>query len=181
MRAAMQGVRCLGRTADAGLRWLAEVTARALRLLQRFAVLGQIEAFDLVLLAHPQWQEESDRLEENVSQHAGPDEDCDDGVELDQHLPGIALEQSWGTLRRVRTSGQHRHREHAREQRAGRAADAVNAEYVERIVVPDPPLQPRAGPEADRAGDEANDDAVPGQHEARCRRDGAETGDGAPD
>src|SRR5215831_16088571 len=86
-----QGANVLGRTADAGLRWLAAVTARALRLLQRFAVLGQIEAFDLVLLAHPQRQEESDRLEENVGQHAGPDEDCDDGVELDQHLPGIAL------------------------------------------------------------------------------------------
>jgi hypothetical protein len=28
-----------------------------LRLLQRFAVLGQIEAFDLVLLAHPQRHE----------------------------------------------------------------------------------------------------------------------------
>src|SRR5262249_18798229 len=63
----------------------------ALALLQRFAVLGQIEAFDLVLLAHPQRQEESDRLEENVGQHAGPDEDGDDGVELDQHLPRIAL------------------------------------------------------------------------------------------
>ena len=84
----------LERTADADLRRLAAVPARALRLLQRFAVLGQIEAFDLVLFAHPQRQEESDRLEEDVGQHAGPDEDRDDGVELDQHLPGIALQQS---------------------------------------------------------------------------------------
>src|SRR5215469_2747418 len=88
---AMQGARCLVRTAAAGPRRLPAEPARALRLLQRFAVLGQIEAFDLVLLAHPQRQEESDRLEKNVGQHAGPDEDCDDGVELDQHLPGIAF------------------------------------------------------------------------------------------
>jgi hypothetical protein len=54
-----------------------------LRLLQRFAVLGQIEAFDLVRLAHPQRDEQSDHLEENVGQHAGPDDDRDDGVELD--------------------------------------------------------------------------------------------------
>src|SRR5215831_20133570 len=86
-----QGANVLGRTADAGLRRLAAVTACALRLLQRFAVLGQIEAFNLVLFAHAQRQEKSDRLEENVGQRAGPDEDCDDGVELDQHLPGIAL------------------------------------------------------------------------------------------
>src|SRR5215469_17200249 len=92
MPAAMRKARTSSRrTAEGGLRRLAAVTARALRLLQRFAVLGQIEAFDLVLLAHPQRQEESDRLEKNVGQHAGPDEDCDDGVELDQHLPGIAF------------------------------------------------------------------------------------------
>ena len=105
----------------------------------------------------------------------------DDGIELDQHLPGIALEQSRGPLRRVRASGQRRHREHAREQRAGRAADAVDAEHVERIVIAEPQLQRRAGPEANCAGDEADDDAMPGQHEARCWRDGAETGDGARD
>src|SRR5262249_46637084 len=73
------------------------------RLLQRFAVLGEIETFDLVLLAHPQRQEEVDCLEQNVGEQAGPDEDRDDGVELDQHLSGVALQQSRRSLRRVRT------------------------------------------------------------------------------
>src|SRR5262249_14953835 len=73
------------------------------RLLHRFAVLGQIETFDLVLLAYPQREEEVDCLEQNVGEQAGPDEDRDDGVELDQHLSGVALQQSRRSLRRVRT------------------------------------------------------------------------------
>src|SRR5437764_9436902 len=71
-------------------------------LLQGFAVLGQVEAFDLVLLADAQRQEEGDRFEQNVSERAGPDEDGDHGINLDQDLPGVALEQARGAFRRVR-------------------------------------------------------------------------------
>src|SRR5262249_8930361 len=71
-------------------------------LLQGFGVLGQVEGFDLVLLADAQRQEEGDRFEQNVSERAGPDEDGDYGINLDQDLTGVALEQARGTFRRVR-------------------------------------------------------------------------------
>ena len=45
-------------------------------------------------------------------------------------------------------------REHAGQQRAGEAADAVHAEHVERIVVAELLLELGAGPEAERAGDQ---------------------------
>ena len=47
-----------------------------------------------------------------------------DPVELDQHLPAVALDQAGG----VADGGD---REHAGQDRAGRAADAVHAEHVE--------------------------------------------------
>src|SRR5919204_2612767 len=76
---------------------------RGLRaLLQGFAMLGQVEAFDLVLLADAQRQEEGDRFEQNVTECAGPDEDGDHGINLDQDLSGVALEQARGAFRRVR-------------------------------------------------------------------------------
>ena len=48
-------------------------TSVAAQLLQRFAVLGEVETFDLVLLAHPQRIEERDHLEQDEGQHPGPD------------------------------------------------------------------------------------------------------------
>ena len=71
-------------------------------LLQGLAVLGQVEAFDLVLLADPEREEEGYGFEQNVSERAGPDEDGDHGINLDQDLPGVALEQARGAFRRVR-------------------------------------------------------------------------------
>src|SRR5262245_40360839 len=42
------------------------------RLVQRFAMLAQVEPFILVLLAHPQWDQGPDHLEEDVGHHPGP-------------------------------------------------------------------------------------------------------------
>src|SRR5208282_6698469 len=67
------------------------------------------------------------------------------------------------------------------EQGAGRAADAMDAEHVERIVVAASAFEPGATPEADHAGEKADDDAMPRQHKSRSGRDGAEPGHGAGD
>lgn len=53
------------------------------------------------------------------------------------------------------------------------------AEHVERVVVIEAVLEPGAGPEADPARNDADDDAVPWRDEAGRRRDGTEAGDGA--
>ena len=63
-------------------------------LLQRLAVLGHVEPFDLVLLAHPQRDQERDHLEQDEGERPRPDQDRDDAVELDQQLSRIAFEQA---------------------------------------------------------------------------------------
>ena len=65
-----------------------------------------------------------------------------DAVELQQQLVRIALDQAGGPA--DRGGG-----EHAGQQGAGHAADAVDAEHVERIVVIEAMLEAGAGPEAE--------------------------------
>src|SRR5207245_8052585 len=49
------------------------------------------------------------------------------------------------------------------------------------IFISKPPFQRCAGPETNGAGDDADDDAVPGQHEPGRRSDGAEASNGPGD
>src|SRR3954451_4881962 len=97
-------------------------------LLQRFAVLRNIEAFQLLLQRNPQRYEGADQLEQYVGDASRPDQRNRDSVELDQHLLRVALDQARG-------AADGADREHAGEQSAGHAADAVDAEHVERIVI----------------------------------------------
>ena len=69
-------------------------------------------------------------------------------------------------------------REHAGEQCAGQSADAMDAEHVERIVIFEALFEPSTGPEADRAGDQTDQDAMHRHYEAGSGRDGAEPGHG---
>src|SRR5262245_13742571 len=149
-------------------------------LLQRFAMLGDVEALDLVLLRYPQRHHELDHLEDDEGGDARPHRRDGDAVELDQHLAAIAFEQAGGAGR-ARRIGERGDREHAAQQGAKRAADAVDAEHVERVVIVEFLLEPGAGPVADRAREQADDQRMPGQDEAGRRRDSAETGDRARD
>src|SRR5262249_19843432 len=81
------------------------IAGSAVPSLQRFAVRAKIESFNLVLPAHAQRQEQLDGLEKNKGQHAGPEDDSDHGVELDQHLSGVALNEPRRTLRSIRAYG----------------------------------------------------------------------------
>src|SRR6185437_2428274 len=143
-------------------------------LLQGLTMLRDIEAFHLLLLGDPERHEDTDQLEQGVGHAGRPDQGHGDAVELDQNLLGMALEQSGGSA--DRGGGKH-----AAEESAGQAADAVDAEYVERVVISEAVLQPGAGPIADAARNGADDDAVPGRDKAGGGRDGAEAGDGARD
>ena len=108
------------------------------------------------------------------------DEGGDDGVgdrgpdrdQLGADLAGVAVDQALvGRLDGAR-------REDAGRDGSEHAADAVDGEDVQRVVDLDPLAQER-GAVAQAAGDEADDERAAGGHEARCRGDRDEAGDGA--
>ena len=70
-------------------------------------------------------------------------------------------------------------REHAGEQRADDAADAVDAEAVERVVVAEHALQSGHAPVADDAGGDADDQRAGRADKARSRSDGDKAGNRA--
>src|SRR6267154_4339679 len=143
-------------------------------LLQCFAVLGHVETFDLALLGDPQRHHELNHLEQDDGGNPGPGRNRRNAVDLVKELPRIALDETGGLADR-------RYRKHPAQQRTGDAADAVHTEHVERVIVAELLLELGAGPEADRAREQADHNAVPRQHEAGGRGDGAEASDYARD
>ena len=73
-----------------------------------------------------------------------------DPDELDEDLPRIAVDQAGRSARRLGACRDRADGEHAGQQCAEHAADAVHAEHVERIVIAEPELELGAGPVADR-------------------------------
>ena len=65
-------------------------------LLQCFAVLRNIQAFELLLQRNPQRHEHAHQLEQHIGHAAGPDQSDRYSVELDQHLLRVALDQAGG-------------------------------------------------------------------------------------
>src|SRR5437660_938259 len=96
--------------------------------LQGFAVLRNVESFELVLARYAQRHEQADQLEQKEAHARGPDEGDGDPVELDQQLLRMALDQARGAADRAG-------REYAGEQRAGQPADAGDAEHVKPVGV----------------------------------------------
>src|SRR5262249_15636071 len=95
----------------------------------------------------------------------------DNAVELGDDLSGIALEQAGDAAGYLRSCGKRADRKNAGEQSAGKSADAMHSENIERDVVPDFKLEPSASQKADRASDNSDEHALHRQHEARCRGD----------
>src|SRR2546423_3465938 len=120
--------------------------------MDRLSVQRDVEAAALGLVIDPQRNDRIDGLENHEGGDAGPEKNGHDPVNLIQQLLAVALDEA-GRLP-DRGGG-----EDAGEERAGRAADAVHAEDVERIVIAAPELEFGAGPEAEGAGDQADDDA----------------------
>ena len=80
-------------------------------------------------------------------------------VGLDRKLGEVALEHAGRAADRL-------HREDARQERADDAADAVDAEHVEAVVVAKKPLQSGGGDVAADAGSRADDEGTLGIDEA---------------
>ena len=63
-------------------------------LLQGLAVLGNVEAFQLLLERNPQRHEDADHLEQHKRHAPGPKQGNRHAIELEQQLTGVALDQS---------------------------------------------------------------------------------------
>src|SRR5262249_21363341 len=63
-------------------------------LLQRFAVLGNVETFQFLLARNPQRNEDADQFQERVGQAGGPDEGDPRSAKLDEQLLWTALDQT---------------------------------------------------------------------------------------
>ncbi len=98
------------------------------RLLDDFAVEVDVETLDLDLLGDPQTDDHVDDLEDDERARRRPDDGREDAVELVQTWP--ALPSSRPGLAADRLDG-----EDAGQDRADEAADGVDAEGVERVVI----------------------------------------------
>ena len=94
-----------------------------------------------------------------------------DGLALDQQLPDdvVVVEREATERGRGDDGG---------AERTDDAADAMDAEHVERVVILEHRLQRHDGPQADHAGNRAEDDRTHRSGKAGGRGDGDETGDG---
>src|SRR6185437_5602125 len=125
----------------------------------RLAMLADVEAFALVVAANPEIDDRRSELERDPGAERAPGERHRDADDLHRELPDIALPQPGNAG--MGGAGDHRGGgEHPRQQRAEDAADAVDAEHVERIVIAETLLERGRGEIAHRAGDGADDDAL---------------------
>ena len=92
----------------------------------------------------------------------------------DELVEAVVLERCVGQVGVARCGG-----EDAGQDGAQRAADGVDAEGVERVVVAEHLLERGAEEERDDAGEHADDHRAVGGHEAAGRRDDDEAGHGA--
>ena len=63
-------------------------------LLQRLAMLRDVEAFQLMLARYPQRHERAHQLQQHERHPAGPHQGDDDAVELNQQLLRVTLDQT---------------------------------------------------------------------------------------
>ncbi len=105
------------------------------KLLNGLAVESEIKTFALDVLTHAQADNHVDDFKDDQGHDHVIDEHGADADELGDDLAGIAFEQAGSAAIR-------RHREHAGEDGTGRAADRMDAERVERIVIAEEVLEP---------------------------------------
>src|SRR5262249_2107360 len=119
------------------------------RSLHGLAMQSEVEALALDLLGDPQADEDVDDLEEDQRHDRVVDEHRADADRLIVELGHVALEHAGGAA--VLLDG-----EHAGEERADDAADGMDAECIERVIVAEHALEAGAAPVAEDAGGCAN-------------------------
>ena len=122
-------------------------------------MLGDVQAFPFLLFFDAQAQGPVDSLE---------DDETDDGIinngdtntrRLNEQLSGIPFQHT-------RCTADGLHREDARQQRTDNAADSMDAEGIQRVVLAHPILEIDRRPEADDPGCYANPQGAHGADEA---------------
>src|ERR1700722_14524164 len=141
-------------------------------LVNDFAVKGEIEAVALDLVRDPQADDGFDDREDDDSDDCVINDDGNNADALVDDLVRVALHQAGGATVLL-------DREHAGQKRADHAADPVDAEAIERVVIAEHGLEPGRTPvAADTTGD-ADRHRSDRTDEARSRRDGDEASDRA--
>ena len=124
------------------------------------AVLAEIQTLNFLVLSDPQTHGGVQDFQNDKRAHQGDARRGENADDLREHLPGIAFQKSDGRLR----TGDGPRGKHAGEQCTNRAAHAVNAEGIERIVISKLGFERGAGPETAQARSQT-------QHDPRQGRD----------
>src|SRR5579885_3666024 len=141
-------------------------------LLNGLAVQCEVEAVAFDFLADPQADHQIDDFENDQRHDDVVDEDDANADALIDHLAPIAFDGARGAA--IFADGKD-----AGEDRAGRAADGVDAKCVERVVIAERVLAPGTAPVADDAGGDADGEGAHRTDKARRRRDGDQSRDRA--
>src|SRR5215469_2831085 len=145
-----------------------------------FAVLGQIEALNLFLFRHPQPDDEIYNLENDERTHDRKHPRDYNAHELIEQLMSIPFEQARCQripLRIFEDRVHSRGGENTGQQRAQRSACAMDTEGVEAVIVSESSLHLGNHPEAERAGDQSDQNRGHGSHEPGRRRYGDQSRD----
>ena len=126
----------------------------------RLAVRADVQAFALVLFGDAQADRHVDDLVGDEGHDRRPHHGDQHALGLDQHLAADGEVVAAGAAQAGRG-------EHAGQQRAQDAADAVHAEHVERVVRAEHALEAVDTPQAQEAGQQADDDARPSGRPSR--------------
>src|ERR1700733_9026712 len=134
----------------------------------------EIEAFPLAVDIDPEADDQVDELEQNQRDDRVVADGAPDAVELDQHLMRIAVDQT-----ALAGAADRRNREHAGEEGSDRPTDAMDAERIEAVVVPESVLETGRAPIAKNAGGDADDQRAARIDKPRSRGDRDQAGNGA--
>src|SRR5271169_6161977 len=137
-----------------------------------FAVQGEVEAVALDFVRDAQADDSFDYSEDDDSDDRVIDDDGDDADALVDDLARVTFDEARGAA--VLLYG-----EHAGQKGADHAANAVDAEAVERVVIAEHVLEAGGAPVAADAAGDADRDRADRTDEARGGSDGDEAGDGA--
>src|SRR6266481_8085620 len=132
-------------------------------LLYDFSMQREVEALAFDILRHAQPDEHLDHEQDDQADHGIIDEYGGDADALVEELSNVALQHARGSAILL-------DREHPRQQRADDAANRMDAEAIQRIVIAEHALQPGASPVADGAGGHADGKGADGSDETGSRR-----------
>ncbi|AAW77739.1 PilL protein [Xanthomonas oryzae pv. oryzae KACC 10331] len=138
-------------------------------LVRGFAVRGDVQALALGFFAHAQAEYQLGDHKPHHRHHADPADRDSDAQRLDADLMNDVVIAAL-------LAAQRGSREHAGQDRADDAAQAMHAEHVQAVVGTEQALQTGDAPHAEHAGSQANDDRAERAHRTAGRGDADQAG-----